>query len=271
MIAEWLTSLRISCTPHIRAMGFHKKLTGLAYRYKRVAPHWRSHQENTREVISAAIDACERKNTAVVLGAGALFDVPLEQLCQQFERVYLIDVVFLPSTRRAIRGYKNCWYINCDVTGTLERVYECAQQSQFSDLPKPADPIELAAINADLTLSVNILSQLPIVPMRYLERESQNVLSEDTSPLSDYCHKVIAHHLRWLQSLPGQVCLISDESMIYHREEKDKMEKVISKEDALFGNTLPPEGERWFWDISPTGEQAKDVGVRHTVYGNPNL
>jgi hypothetical protein len=108
MIAEWLTSLRISCPRHIRAMGFHKELVALAYRYERQRDHWQPHLRNTRNVIAAAIDKCPEKHVALVLGAGALLDVPLERLCEQFAMVHLVDVVFLPGTRRAAKRFDNC-------------------------------------------------------------------------------------------------------------------------------------------------------------------
>jgi len=264
MIAEWLTSLRMPYPRHIRAVGFHKELVALAYRYDRQQAHWQPHLQQTRDVIAAAMDRCPAKRTALVLGAGGLLDVPLARLCEQFARVHLVDVVFLPGTRRAAKRFDNCNLITCDITGTLEPVFDL---DSFAALPRPVDPAALSGIVPSLTLSVNMLSQLPLMPLDHLERRSNGQLNEDEPPLSRFCHDVVAHHLAWLKSLPGQVCLISDERRFLYRYDASMAEQSVGEEDALFGNALPPGGEQWMWDIAPPGEQEKHLGIRHLVRG----
>jgi hypothetical protein len=41
----------------------------------------------------------------------------------------------------------------------------------------------------------------------------------------------------------------------------------MAEEDALYGNVLPEGGEHWMWDIVPSGDQEKHVGIRHLVRG----
>lgn len=120
----------------------------------------------------------------------------------------------------------------------------------------------MSGIEPSLTLSANILSQLPLMPMDYLVRRSKGQLNEDEPPLSRFCHDVVAHHLAWLKSLPGQICLISDERRIFYGDEA-----AMAEEDALYGNALPEGGEQWLWDIAPPGEQEKHIGIRHLVRG----
>ncbi len=259
MIAEWLTSLRMPCARHIRAMGFHKELVALAYRYERQQVHWQPHLQRTRDVIAMAMETCPENKTALVLGAGALLDVPLARLCEQFARVHLVDVVFLPGTRRAAQRFDNCDLVTCDITGALEPVFDL---DSFAALPRPVDPPALSGIEPSLTLSANILSQLPLMPLDCLVRRSDGQLNEDEPPLSQFCHDLVAHHLTWLKSLPGQICLISDERRIFYGGEA-----AMADEDALYGNVLPEGGEQWLWDIAPPGEQEKHIGIRHLVRG----
>ena len=181
-------------------------------------------------------------------------------------------MAFLPGTRRAAKRHGNCELITGDVTGTLGAVSELdLDTGTIGAMPGPRDPAELSHLQPNLTLSVNILSQLPLMALYHLERRSNGRLKEDEPPLSDLCHDVVAHHLAWLDSLPGRVCLISDETRLFYRGQAAGTEEPIGEEDALFGNVLPDGGEPWIWDISPPGEQEKDIAIRHLVRGYPDF
>lgn len=269
MIAEWLMSLRITCAPHIRHMGYHKQLVAIAYRFDRQRNHWHTHLQKTRDVIEAAMEKCPEKNVIVILGAGILLDIPLEEICRQFKKVYLVDVVFLPRTRKSARQYSNCQLIACDITGTAHALHQIVTAQKDDNrilpvLPEPEGPTELSAIKPDLTLSTNIMSQLPVLPREYLEHHFAGQLDDFGTEIDAFCQNLITHHLKWLKSLPGLVCLISDVKHIYYRSDTDQNE-IIEEEDPLHGIHLPDNDDQWIWDVAPPGELSNNIGIRNLV------
>ena len=68
---------------------------GLWARGRRQARAWTPHIGQTRALIETAMGTVTGRRTVAVLGAGPLFDLPVEALAQAFERVLLIDIVHL--------------------------------------------------------------------------------------------------------------------------------------------------------------------------------
>lgn len=275
MIAEWLTSLRVSCVPPMRRMGYHRELVAISYRHRRQREMWRPHLQKTTDAINTAMGMCTGKNIVVILGAGILLDIPLEEICRQFRQVHLVDAAFLPGTRKAARRHANCRLISCDITGTAQALRQLSADRTGDTtlplvLPMPKDPLELSAIEPDLTLSVNILSQLPVLPRQYLEWQFANQLERMTPQIDEFCHGLVAHHLKWLKGLPGRACLISDVKRIYYRGDSGQPEDVI-EEDPLYGVRLGDDGMQWTWDVAPPGEQANGIGIRNLVQANVDL
>jgi len=80
---------------------------GLWARGRRQARTWAPHLEQTRAVIEETIATISPRDTVAVLGSGPLFDVPLEALAQNFERVLLIDLAHLSTIARRVARYPN--------------------------------------------------------------------------------------------------------------------------------------------------------------------
>ena len=75
----------------IRRMGFIRDQQGIMNRYLRESARWKYHLERTRRFISDSFSGAEAE-TVAVLGSGWLLDVPLEDLCRRFRRVFLVDI-----------------------------------------------------------------------------------------------------------------------------------------------------------------------------------
>ena len=90
--------------------GFRRHLyeaIGLWARGNRQFRTWTPHLNKTLAVLDTTIDEIHPRRTVAVLGAGPLFDVPIESLARTFDRVLLIDIAHLSTTDRRIRNYAN--------------------------------------------------------------------------------------------------------------------------------------------------------------------
>lgn len=252
MLYEALEYLTTPCPSHFKSMGYLKELIATEARYKRCRTAWHPHLEKTKSVIRDAIDVTAGRAKAVVLGAGILSDIPIHALTKSFDQVVLIDVCFLKQTRKGLREFTNIELLNHDITGIAEAVYAGA-------VPDPRLPNELSLSDADLVISANILSQLPLIPTDYL----QKVISTPTEEiLLEFSHGIVANHLALLETCPGTVCLISE----VERQFFDG-DHIIKTEDLLHGYELQMHGTEWLWDLAPKGEVSKDYAIRNRVVG----
>ncbi len=71
---------------------FSETSAGIASAQRANREGWRAHAQRNRAFIEEAASGCERRELAVVLGAGQAFDLPLSHLARAFERLVLVDI-----------------------------------------------------------------------------------------------------------------------------------------------------------------------------------
>ena len=164
----------------------------------------------------------------------------MEYTCIVLERFDQIAVVTLnrPEVMNALNG-------------TIMKEIEAVSRSFLDDE------------QTDLVISLNILSQLPILPSHYLE-EHLRINQDDIQTMS---RTIIERHLDYLARFSGAVCLITD----IEREIFDSSGKTIRRFSALNEVPFPWKSETWIWEIAPLGEESLDYCVRHKVAGIPSL
>ena len=86
----------------------------------------------------------------------------------------------------------------------------------------------------DLVVSANILSQLPLSPLRYASRRENRPIPRQVRA---FARRLVVNHLDWLASFAGNVCLISDLERLYCEGEN-----VVCREGSLWGVDLPQGG-----------------------------
>ena len=111
----------------------------------------------------------------------------------------------------------------------------------------------------DLVVSANILSQLPLSPLRYASRRENRPIPRQVRA---FARRLVVNHLDWLASFAGNVCLISDLERLYCEGEN-----VVCREGSLWGVDLPQGGREWMWDLDPQPEIEPNYDVRHRVVG----
>lgn len=247
MIREFLAHLTTPCSPHIRSMGYLDEALAMQQRFRRRGT-WQIHLENSRRFLLSSAQKCRSRNRAVILGSGLLLDVPLAELSSLFHRVLLIDVVCLPQVRKQIRRYGNAQFIEHDVSTVAERLYRYKQRG-IQELPEPEQDSSPHYAGADFVVSLNILSQLWVIPRAFLLTPRPRI---DQEQLDAWCGRVVQSHYASLRGLDCTVCLIAD----YEYVKRDKEERIFSRGSTVYGTELPEPDDSWAWNIAPLGEES---------------
>ena len=137
MIFEGLAYLFTSTAPSARRFGFAGESVSIMSRYGRCKADWEPHLRNSRDVVRKAIAQCRRKRRAVILGAGLGYDLPLADLLDAFEEVWLVDLVFGPAIRWQAFREPRLRLLPHDVTESIAGLAEgnltAAAPSRFLD------------------------------------------------------------------------------------------------------------------------------------------
>ncbi|WP_243358578.1 hypothetical protein [Fundidesulfovibrio terrae] len=242
MLAEILEYLATPCPPWGRSLGYLKESIAISARARRCRAAWREHLENCRAAVLEAARTCPVRGTAVVLGSGAILDIPVEELSAMFGRVVLADLVHPWTARLRVRKLAGVQLDSVDVTGALSDV-------AAGRMPVPATPDLYRNLAPDLTVSANILSQLALLPVKRLKAAGKHT-PED---LAGFAARLQSAHLEWLRGLPGVVCLLTDTSW----------NDGVREGSLLEGIDLPEPLRAWTWNIAPRPEAYPDRDVSH--------
>ncbi len=71
---------------------FRETSAGLGETRRKNRDGWQTHALKNRAFIEEVVDKTQRRNVAVVLGAGHAFDLPLVKLAGAFEKLVLVDI-----------------------------------------------------------------------------------------------------------------------------------------------------------------------------------
>lgn len=258
MLVELYRYLTTPCPPALRHMGYLKEIIGLAARHGRCRKAWQPHLDACQALITEAARSCFRHRRAVVLGSGGLYDIPLDDLSDLFDDVVLVDVLHPPAVRRAVAGYGNVTLLEHDLACVIEPMYRQVREATPLPLPEADLPLD----GADLVISANVVSQLPVIPVEYAARAGRH----STAGLSVLAKALIESHLAALVDFKGVVCLISEvEHQILAGGE------IIARHDPLRGVTVPRQlglyPQSWEWDFAPRPERHKLHDHRYLIKG----
>jgi len=261
MIAEFIRYWTTLAPERVRKHGYLKRLIALEFRERRCRGAWGPHLVRTRQYIVKAIGLVPRPRTAVIIGSGLLFDVPLEDLADRFERVYLVDIFHMPHVRRAARRYFNVKLLAGDVTGIFAMLKENKAPGPRTPAPPPRIP-HLA--DADLIVSCNCLTQLA-GPFNELFRKTRGFAEADCDTLAA---EVIERHLHAIANdAKGVGVIITDTERFAMQGDR-----IVARTDLLKTVRLPTStrrqcDEEWDWMIAPAPEEHPTQDMLHAVSG----
>jgi len=243
--------------------GHLAELVAIWARHRRQRQAWAEHLTRARVLCLKAAEACQPRRTALVLGAGLLLDVPLEQLSALFKRVVLADMAFLPATTRLAKTLGNVEPLLADVTGCLDRLPTA--EALAARVPAPRPDLSLGLTGLDFVYSANLLSQLPLHALATLRKReaTDEPLAEES--LEAFAASLVRAHLDALRELPCPVCLVAD---IVERSYTGL--RLSDETDLLYGVPLHLTGENWTWQLAPRGEISPELHVERLVLGAPD-
>ena len=261
MLLDLFTYLTTSCSPYVRRLGYLDEAIAMRGRYGINRTAWQPHLDNTRRFVLSVAEKIQKRNKVVILGSGLLLDVPLAELSAMFQEVVLMDIVCLPEVRRQIKEYGNVSFMERDVTNIAERLYTHRQQG-IPELPKAAPASSEIGKSAGLVVSLNILSQLWVIPRTYAAKQRPGLPHDQ---IEDWCRQIVESHYASLRSMSCDVCLVADHEFV----KRDTGASIISRASTLYGLGLPEPDVSWTWNIVPAGTGARssskelNVGAWH--------
>lgn len=262
MLYELFTSLTTPCPQYVRHMDYLHEIIAMKSRYRRNRDAWEPHLENTRRYVLSSAEECRNRSKAVVLGAGLLLDVPLKELSSMFREVVLLDIVLLPEVLKSARKYDNVRIIQHDVTNLARKLHENILHGQH-ELPEASPAIPEIDDDTGLVVSLNILSQLWVMPRAYALKKLRN-LAEDR--IDVWCRQIVESHYAFLTSLPCTICLVADHEFI----QRDREGAIVRRSSTICGFALPAPDTSWSWNIVPFGEDhqflSKELNVGAWLY-----
>lgn len=247
MLLEFFEYLLTPCPALARRAGLKREAVAIRARHARNRPAWRPHLEASKSFMleCARRAAPQGADLAVVLGSGALLDVPLRELAGMFGRVVLADMVHPLAARWQARSLPGMSLVHLDVSGALEDALAGREPGVQAGNVLPD---YLDALRPDFIVSANILSQIPLAPLALLEPTKTRGLGA----------RLVREHLSALVGASAPACLITDTLRLGG-------EKPL---DLLHGVELPAAPERaWTWDIAPKPEISPERDYSHRVAG----
>ena len=260
MLIEALRHAFIRCPAYLKDLGVLYDLIALQARARRLRRAWSSHIQNTHKaIIDLAISPQEdllsrAQRTCAVLGSGLLLEIPIDELCARYEKVFCVDLFHMPEVRRLCASLENVELIEADLTGCFAHLPEIARD-RGADLPVPCPQIP----SADVVISVNVLSQLSFRLLRWASQFD----SWRTDRLASWEYALQAAHVSALVQHPDAI-LITDNQRIV-RDPRTGQDQVCI--DLLAEGVLPPSvfWRTWEWSFAPAPEEHRRWDVIHTV------
>ena len=244
MIREALEWLLTPCARVGRDLGYLSEAIAIGARHRRCRAAWAEHLDRSRRaILDAARDAPGRR-TALVLGSGPLLDVPLAELASQFRTVILVDALHPLTARLAARRHVNVELVTLDLTGVLDALHRW-QPGEALPPPQPIDLLRREDI--DLVVSLNLLSQLGVLPVEWIEKRAG---PPGPAMAEAYAADLTRAHLADLARCRAQVCLIAD--VDWWRQRPDGT--IVERASTVYEVPPPAADEEWVWAIAPAPE-----------------
>lgn len=244
MIREAVEWLLTPCGRAGRELGYLSEAIAIGARHRRCRAAWAEHLTRSRQAILDAARGIPGQRTAVILGSGPLLDVPLAELSARFRSLILVDALHPLTARLQARHHTNVELVTADLTGTLEALH---RWQPGESLPAPQPLTLLQHDDVDFVVSLNLLSQLGVLPVEWIEKRAG---PPGPALAEAYAASLTRAHLADLARCRARVCLIAD--VEWWRQEPDG--RIVERASSIYEVPPPPAAEEWGWAIAPAPE-----------------
>ena len=227
----------------LNKLGYFDYQQGLIERHLKQEGGWDSHLARCRNFILKAAEFYKPEKITV-MGSGWLLDLPLAELLEITGSVTLTDIVHPPEVIRQVSSLSNVKLSTEDITGGLiENIWHETRKAPLFGKLKSLDGIEIPQFkfreDPGLLISLNIMSQLEVLPVRYLKTRTHAGEEE----LLKFRAAVQERHLELLHN--HKSVLLTDTNEIF-------TDRSGGKTDVRSVVIDLPEGrmkEEWEWDF----------------------
>ncbi len=255
MILEWLETKITPATSLAKKYRLVYHSVALRHRYQRCEKSWAPHIENCRSLIRETIERLPQRQHLIILGSAHLHEVPRDLLVT-FHKVTLIDLVHPLGVRRWARSFPQIHLLEQDLSGFLARLENFNQAETLLQEFSASAPA--FAFDADLIISSNLISQLHLIALDYLERKK--IAFPDDYP--DRLGQAFSQsHLQALHRCKGEVLLYGDRETIY----RDRQGQEIYRGHFAIDLSQFQFLRQWQWEIAPLGEFSRKESIEMSV------
>lgn len=196
---------RLRKTRRAHQLGLTSGQMGIFNRYVREHEGWEKHLSKSRQAIIAAVELFKPQSICI-LGSGLLLDVPIEEILSQNISITLVDIVHPANVIKKYSFNPQVHFETHDLTGGLIHHLQTTKLKDinFFTLVNLVTRARVYSNNADLVVSLNVLSQLSDIPIEFLVQKKL---------LTDWQCIELASTIqqKHLESLPkGKSLLVSD-------------------------------------------------------------
>ena len=231
----------------LHRMSYYDYQHRLIYRHLNQGDGWNNHLEKCRGFILKALEI-HKPEKVTVLGSGWLLELPLAEMIESVKRVQLIDIIHPPEVINQVSSLHNVTIKEEDITGGLvEEVWKETKSIPFyrklKNLENIVIPEYIPANDPGMVISLNILTQLEILPVKYLKKRSR----ADDYEFIRFRSEIQNKHISFLKK--HKSVLISDIIETY----TDNSGNITDNQSVIVDL---PEGqykEKWTWDFDLKG------------------
>ncbi len=206
---------------------------------------WKRHYDICKQSIWEHIQKTEAKGICMILGSGFCHDIPMNDLLKRFESLYLVDTVHPKSVRKKFKDNKKINFVEADLT-SWSYFLQNHSIEKFDEFT-PRIPDEILNVKADFLISDNVMSQLPILPVRKVRNAKLHTEEKE----NQLARKIISSHYEFIKGKRGMI--FTDLRCHFFEGMKEEIH------DPLYGFTMPEPIRNWNWELEPL-KQTHHVG-----------
>jgi hypothetical protein len=227
----------------LHKLDYYNYQQGFIFRHLNQGTGWHEHISRCHRFILKAIEHY-KPESVTILGSGWLLEIPLENILSKVKKIYLVDIIHPPGILQKAGKIPGIEFITDDISGGLIRVIweKTSKLTFFRKLDTIKDifiPEYKPGFDPGMIISLNILSQLDVLPLKYLKRKSR----ADDLELTNFRREIQTSHINFLKKYRS--VLISDLTEIF-------MDRSGNKTENETVITEMPSGiyrEDWIWNF----------------------